>query len=823
MHAHTMNRLAYQRSKNFPFIIVALSFLLYVMVFAVYHHSVGEVLGSLAVLPVIGASWYFGVRGGIVTAFLSVLSNEFVHILSSHSFIGFHLNLSTLIGMFALFSSALVVGRIGTVTRERRDALLKLEGLEKDRQARVDFLHTLGEITKKMLKANNLDSSLRILLKEIAQLFDADDCYFAFWDPDSQLTIPMAAYGSMSDIYPDVQFEPGERTLTASVIKAGQPLAIEDVNNSTLMSKKAASIFPNRSMLGLPLIAQDYRPAVLILGFNERQKFDGFELVRAEIVAQHIALVLAKMQLLEDAQRQIKQLTVLHKVSLLSTEAKSEDQLIERVTDIIGESLFPDNFGMMLLDEKSGMLRAHPSYRFFSDETLHMIDIPVGVGVTGQVVKMGHPIRVENVHTIKNYVDVDKRTVSELCVPIKHQEHILGVINAESRKKGAFTEDDERLLVTLAGQLATAIEQLRTAQAERHWLDQLAHSNDLIYSFAHITTHIEKALSADEIIQVLGTELEKMNLTCLLAVYDLSKQLFTLKYTSIKPEIIDQLKNGTGIPFINYSFPLQSINSIFNIEDLSQPRVVSSPEDEVQILFTQKQEGISKILQKVGINTDVELMRLPLLFEENLLGILWIWGKDIMKTDLPILSIFAKQIGISLERARLFQEVQSLALTDPLTGLHNRHALFELSRMEFSRAKRLNRPISCMMLDLDHFKQVNDNYGHQIGDYVLQEFAQRCRNAVREIDLIGRYGGEELVIILPETDLPTALQIAERTRNAIAEIPIRVPDQEISVTVSIGVATKDENTEDLETLIARADQAMYIAKHKGRDRVAVSK
>ena len=128
-----------------------------------------------------------------------------------------------------------------------------------------------------------------------------------------------------------------------------------------------------------------------------------------------------------------------------------------------------------------------------------------------------------------------------------------------------------------------------------------------------------------------------------------------------------------------------------------------------------------------------------------------------------------------------------------------------------------------MMLDLDHFKQINDNYGHQIGDYVLQEFAQRCKNSVREIDLIGRYGGEELVIILPETDLQTALQIAERTRNAIAEIPIKFPDQEISVTVSIGVATKDENTEYLETLIAPADQAMYIAKHKGRNRVAISK
>jgi diguanylate cyclase (GGDEF)-like protein len=202
---------------------------------------------------------------------------------------------------------------------------------------------------------------------------------------------------------------------------------------------------------------------------------------------------------------------------------------------------------------------------------------------------------------------------------------------------------------------------------------------------------------------------------------------------------------------------------------------------------------------------------------------LWIWGKGLTKADLPIMSIFAKQVGVSLERARLFQEVQSLALTDPLTGLQNRRSLFELGRVEFARAQRMKRPFCCMMLDLDHFKHINDEYGHQIGDQVLQEFAKRCKDSVREVDLVGRYGGEELIILLPETDRKLSMQVAERLRGCIAAAPIQVFDKEISVTVSIGVATQDDNTIHLETLIARADQAMYIAKHKGRNRVALSK
>jgi diguanylate cyclase (GGDEF)-like protein len=128
-----------------------------------------------------------------------------------------------------------------------------------------------------------------------------------------------------------------------------------------------------------------------------------------------------------------------------------------------------------------------------------------------------------------------------------------------------------------------------------------------------------------------------------------------------------------------------------------------------------------------------------------------------------------------------------------------------------------------MMLDMDHFKRINDEYGHLIGDQVLQEFAKRCECSVREMDLVGRYGGEEIMILMPETDRETSMQVAERLRTTIASTPIQVFNKEILVTVSIGVATQDENTTDLETLIARADQALYIAKHKGRNRVAMSK
>jgi diguanylate cyclase (GGDEF)-like protein len=426
-----------------------------------------------------------------------------------------------------------------------------------------------------------------------------------------------------------------------------------------------------------------------------------------------------------------------------------------------------------------------------------------------------------NIRHIWNYLDVDKETISELCVPIKLKDRVLGVINTESTRTDAFSMDDELLLGTLAGQLATAIEQLRAAQAERRWLDQLAHSNDLIYALAHITTHIEKALSREDIIRTVGEELAKIDLACAMASYHESKKIFITKYISLKPEAVEPLENSIGFPLLDRAFSLEKLHP--DHKSLFQPMIAPDPEDRFRFLFSQEDnQDVSRSLHEIGISNDTILIQLPLVFEEDLLGMLWIWGTTMTKADLPIMSIFAKQVSTSLERARLFQEVQSLALTDPLTGLQNRRSLFELGRIEFSRAQRMERPFCCMMLDIDNFKQINDSYGHAVGDEVLQEFAQRCQRSVREVDLVGRYGGEEVVIFLPETDSTTAMHIAERLRACIEQTPMQVAEQILNVTVSIGVSRKDGNTLELETLIARADQAMYIAKHKGRNRVAIS-
>jgi diguanylate cyclase (GGDEF)-like protein len=175
------------------------------------------------------------------------------------------------------------------------------------------------------------------------------------------------------------------------------------------------------------------------------------------------------------------------------------------------------------------------------------------------------------------------------------------------------------------------------------------------------------------------------------------------------------------------------------------------------------------------------------------------------------------------ERKAQELELRRLATTDPLTGLANRrHFLTQVER-ELDRFKRYAQPAALLMLDLDHFKQVNDTYGHALGDAVLKHFAVITGQALRKIDLLGRLGGEEFAALLPDTTLIGAYPLAERLRGIIMESPVETTAGSIGFTVSIGVALFTPDDQDANAILIRADRALYRAKNRGRNRVEMEK
>jgi diguanylate cyclase (GGDEF)-like protein len=165
------------------------------------------------------------------------------------------------------------------------------------------------------------------------------------------------------------------------------------------------------------------------------------------------------------------------------------------------------------------------------------------------------------------------------------------------------------------------------------------------------------------------------------------------------------------------------------------------------------------------------------------------------------------------------EELERLATTDGMTGVYNRRHFLTLADHEWEQARRYKRPISFLMIDIDYFKSINDGFGHQVGDEIIVNLASLARDCKRECDVLARIGGEEFALLLPETDLLQAQIIAERLRAEVAANSLVVASGAIPATVSIGVATSSAAMNDISDLMKAADQALYDAKHAGRNRV----
>lgn len=249
---------------------------------------------------------------------------------------------------------------------------------------------------------------------------------------------------------------------------------------------------------------------------------------------------------------------------------------------------------------------------------------------------------------------------------------------------------------------------------------------------------------------------------------------------------------------------------------------------EEEKIFTNFKNGIAEFLHFEECNylthiasqedsSDYEII--PLISEQENHGYLAIKGLN--KDAKQILDIFIAQLVTCLKRGRLYRRVQELSITDSLTKTFTRRYGLERFEEEIRRSNELNLSLSFLMIDIDNFKSFNDKYGHLVGDVILKAVAEIIKSNCREIDLIGRFGGEEFMVILPMTTKDGALFAAERIRKSVESTSIRAFDEFINITVSIGVANFRNDANVAQELIDKADWALYRSKRTGKNKVSV--
>jgi putative nucleotidyltransferase with HDIG domain len=391
-----------------------------------------------------------------------------------------------------------------------------------------------------------------------------------------------------------------------------------------------------------------YKKVVALLNVDSENldAFDEVEISALTTLSDQIAIAIENINLFDATRRQLQELTVLHATAHAAVSAKSEDELLERATEVIGATLYPDKFGFLILDADTKTLHPHYSYRGI-DKAQMVTVVPLGEGISGKVAASGEPWRLADVNEEPDYLKINPSMRSELCVPILGNDgHALGVINAESARVDNFTEGDMRLLSTIAGQLGTAIEKLRLFEAERLQRDQ--------------------AQTLQQVAAILGAATDSSEILDL--ILDQLRHVVPFDSASI------QIVNGDVMMLREVAGNLSkdAIGYELSIKDdkLAHPIIY----DHKTVLYGDitdhpdwlKAPGASLVKSWIGA---------PLIVRGECLGVLTVDGysaNQFNEGDAQLVSSFAIHAGIALENTRLLEEARE--------SLQREHRLNEMAR-----------------------------------------------------------------------------------------------------------------------------------------------
>jgi len=797
---------------------VAASFIIFFAAFVLLYPRFGWPITVLGFIPILIGAWFYGIWAGLLFTFALYAIDVLIIVFLNAGNIPIAMLPGELLGLATGMALSLIMGRQGELSRRNQEKFRQSTTLLEEAQQRVNELAGLQTISRAFTLHGDARLTFGLLTETLAGLMGVKMCSISLYNAATHELLPQpSAYGLDDKQMVVLHYSPETGKADWDFLKSGIFRANFEAEILPEFIPFAQSLIVD-CMLVAPLWDIEERLLGVILVANKPGGFADKDIHQLKILGRQVAAVIQNAGLLNAERTRAEQLAVLHAVATAATESTNEDQLIEHVTLIIGQRLYSDRFGILLLDESTHELYLHCSYRIGSHEDL--AGVPMGVGVMGTVAKSGKPMRVNDVSASPDYLSLYPLTRSELCVPLMVESKIVGVVNAESTQTNAFTGEDEELLTIIAGQLATTIQRLRTVQAERYQTQKLERSNSLIRALGQVNARAAVASDPDSVLQTLGNELAKLGLRCAIALSDTSNQHIILRYISLSARLMRALERITAIRLQNYAIPISKLTPISD-----RPQNAFLVQDALATLISWAPDlpkhNATKILKMIGVTRTTSVCYLPLIIDGKPMGVLWMWGEGLHESDMPTMSLFASQLAAALQNANLLTEVGRLAITDELTGIYNRRYFFEMAEKKFARALKNKNPLSVLLVDIDHFKKFNDSYGHVVGDQVLRASAQMMVSALRESDILRRYGGEEFSIILPDTNNSAAIYAAERLLAKVSDIPIDTEAGKLSIQISIGIAGMSKETPTLHSLIVRADQAMYIAKSAGRNRLAV--
>lgn len=535
------------------------------------------------------------------------------------------------------------------------------------------------------------------------------------------------------------------------------------------------------------------------------------------LFAQSIGNLSTRIKAAEETRRRAHQQALLNDITKTAIELTDIQEILQALADRLGELFQADGCFITIWDEERQLVVPGAAYGPYKERhgSDHRLSAQPGeTAVTHAVLTSGEVLVIEDVI---NSPLLSKRLAWEfpasslLGLPLIANDQKLGAALISYNEHHDFPPDEIALGEQAAQQIALAI--LKTRLLEKAEI-RAREAETLRKASAAVAATLKR----DEAIVRILEELNRV------VPYD-SASVQLLLGTEL--EIVGErgFSNPNAVIGLRFPINLDTPNSM--VFKQGEPVIIEDAPVKYEAFRKPPHDHIRG------------WMGVPLKVHDRIIGMLAldsIQPNRFTSVHGRMATAFADHVAIALENTRLFEETQWLAIHDSLTGLYNRRHFMSLAWSEFQRAKRYVKPLSVIMLDIDHFKRVNDTYGHLIGDQVLQFIANICDKNLRIHDVIGRYGGEEFVILLPETaavsivggpeeDEPVEIEpakvVADRLRSVIENTIISTERGDISATISLGIAELYSKIHNIDQLIDCADQALFKAKKMGRNRVVI--
>lgn len=651
----------------------------------------------------------------------------------------------------------------------------------------------IAEIAQSLLEHKSIGMTFETITRNACSFFNASASAIMLFDKEKEYLTIAHSINLSSEYLKVVKVKKGEE-IAGKVCIEKKPRFVPDVikifeEKNDLFSIEWIKKEGLKSLVTAPLLLKDEPIGCLNLYYREKiEKFEDFSAL--DFFCKLAALAIEHTKLINEIEEKSKIVTELEHIGITLSSTFETENIFKVLLDSAIKITHTDAASLLVIDEPSAtVLESYDFSKETGEIKRYKTTARLTNGISGEILKTRKPFIINDLTKYENVnpIALQKGRMAVAAMPLIARENLIGILYVDSKKPRDFSLSEIEYLQLLCSQAAIALDNTRLYKK----ITREAQETAILYEVSRtfISTLDFNALLAN-ILKRLTETFGYLNLAIFL-VDEERKELKLCSYINYPESVKDiQIKIGsTGI-----TGHVAATREMYYSPDVSK--------DPYYI------PGVKEAKSEVCF---------PLMIGERLIGVLDVESPEIdgfTPDDIRILSTLSAQIAIALENARLYEEAKRLSLTDPLTGLPNRRSFEIMIENELRRAERYRRPFALLMMDFDNFKSYNDKFGHSAGDDILKKFSNLMKETIRDVDFLGRYGGDEFIAVLPETDANFALVVAERIRKKIESENLDPP-----VTLSIGISVFPKDAREKQKLIDLADHACYEAKEMGGNRV----